>query len=87
MGMENPLLFSTQLNNYWHWKWEREEQGKNACLKGGNLTLRRFYCVYLLVMSRSRVMALDMINGVRGKDWREDLRTEKARDEERQCFP
>lgn len=54
MEMENPLLFSTQLNNRWHWRWKRRTAGKGGMPKTWELDTEMFFAVvYLLVMSRS----------------------------------
>lgn len=61
MGMENHSLPSTQLNNCWHWRWGRGGAEKGCMSKRRELHTEIFFfaLVYLLMMSRSKLMALD----------------------------
>lgn len=80
MVIENHSLPSTQLNNCWHWRWGRGGAQKGGCQKGGNFTLRFFFfaLVYLLMMSKSKLMALDTDKWV----WIEEKSREKCRNRE-----
>lgn len=61
MGMKNSSLLSTQLDNCWHWRGGRAGAEKGCMPKSWELDIEIFFVVvYLLGMSRSRVMALDV---------------------------
>lgn len=61
MEMENPSPLFTQLNRCWHWRWGRERAGKGCMSKSWELDIEIIFAlVYLLVISRSSVMALDV---------------------------